>query len=257
MREENRERQLAQEEVDRLNAELEERVNERTAQLELLNNELEAFSYSVSHDLRAPLRNINSFSKSLLIDYANVLDAEGQELLQDIRTATIRMGNLIEDLLNLSRVTRSEMVITTVNLSELANTIIQKFRKAKPDRSVTISIQDEMITQGDNSLLELVLENLLGNAWKFTEKQPDPYVEFGCVEQNNEDVYFVRDNGAGFNMKYSNKLFNPFQRLHKASDFEGTGIGLATVRRIISRHGGRVWAEGQVGEGATFYFTLA
>jgi signal transduction histidine kinase len=257
LREEIRERERAQDEVHRLNAELEQRVIERTAQLELLNKELEAFSYSVSHDLRAPLRNINSFSQILVEEHNAGLGPEGQELVQDIRTATIRMGNLIEDLLNLSHVSRSEMVITAVNMSAIAKSIFRKFRKAQPERIVSVVIEEHMVTQGDNSLLEVALENLLGNAWKFTEKQPFPHIEFGRQQIDDETTYFVRDNGAGFNMKYVNKLFLPFQRLHRAVDFEGTGIGLATVYRIISRHGGRVWAEGQVGEGATFYFTLS
>lgn len=251
--------QQAMEEVHRLNSELERRVLERTAELAAANHELEAFSYSVSHDLRAPLRSIDGFSQALLEDYTDRLDETGRDYLNRVRAASQRMGALIDDLLKLSRVTRTEMTRTTVNLSSLARSIIDELKKAEPGRAVTLRISPSLTVIGDEHFLRIALDNLINNAWKFTRKQPNAMIEFGLssIDGNNtRQTFYIRDNGAGFDMQYAGKLFGAFQRLHKSEDFSGTGIGLAIVQRIIHRHGGRVWAEGQVGRGATFYFTL-
>jgi light-regulated signal transduction histidine kinase (bacteriophytochrome) len=226
-------------------------------QLEAANKELEAFSYSVSHDLRAPLRHINGFSQALLEDYADKLDEEGRGYLQEVRGASREMGQLIDDVLQLARVTRSEMRKGIVDLSELARTIVVDLQKADSGRIVTVNIERRLSVQGDKRLLHIMLTNLLGNAWKFTSKRTPATIDFGREQQGDESVYFVRDNGAGFDMAYVDKLFGAFQRLHTVSEFDGTGIGLATVQRIVRRHGGHVWGEGGVNEGAAFYFTLA
>lgn len=239
-----------------LRKQAEEELKKRTLQLEVANKELEAFSYSVSHDLRAPLRSIDGFSQALLEDYTDRLDAEGKDYLQRVRAASKRMAQLIDDLLGLSRVTRSEMHREAVDLSSMVQTILMDLRKTQPERQVTVSIAGGVVAEGDTRLLQVALENLLANAWKFTSKTSHTRIEFGVTEHNDEPVYFIRDNGAGFDMAYVGKLFGAFQRLHISSEFAGTGIGLATVQRIIHRHGGRVWAEGAVGQGATFYFTL-
>lgn len=242
------------EEVLRLNSELEQRVCERTAQLEAINRELEAFSYSVSHDLRAPLRSIRGFSEVLLQRYASSLDERGQEFLRRTCESSQHMDRLIEDLLQLSRVSRTEMQRRPVNLSSLAATIGAELRQAEPQRSVELVITPELSAQGDERLLRVVLENLLRNAWKFTSKQPAARIEFGFSPER--PAFFVRDNGAGFDMAYADKLFGVFQRLHSATEFPGTGVGLAIVQRIINRHGGFTWAEGAPARGATFYFSL-
>ena len=222
------------------------------------NRELEAFSYSVSHDLRAPLRTIDGFSQILLEDYADKLDEEGEDYLGRVRAASQHMGNLIDDLLDLSRVGRRPLRREFVDLSSVATGIIEDLRRAQPEREVRFVTEDGITAWGDVNLLRVALENLLGNAWKFTSKEPEATIEFGLArhDEGSAPAYFVADNGAGFDARYSDKLFGAFQRLHGAQEFEGTGIGLATVARIVHRHGGRVWAEGEVGKGASFFFTL-
>jgi signal transduction histidine kinase len=240
-----------------LNAvELEERVAERTAELSTVNKELEAFAYSVSHDLRAPLRSIDGFSQALLRDGAGELTATGQDYLRRVRAASQRMGQLIDDLLNLSRLMQTEMRHGAVDLSALAQAIATELQQHEPERQVEFEIAEGVVAHGDARLLRVVLENLLGNAWKFTSKHPSARIEFGVTQVEDTPAYFVRDDGTGFDMACADKLFGAFQRLHDRSEFEGSGIGLATVQRIIHRHGGRTWAEGEVEQGATFYFTL-
>lgn len=270
------ERRRAEAEVRQLNAELEQRVRDRTAQLEVSNKELEAFSYSVSHDLRAPLRGIDGWSQALLEEYGDRLDEPGRKYLGRVRAETQRMGQLIDDLLKLARVTRAAMKWSMVDLSALAQAIVQRIQEAQPDRQIEFVIPPGLTAPGDATLLEVVLTNLLENAAKFTGRRPQARIELGCTPASSPrsaahpsatppcaadgatgPVFFVRDNGAGFDLAYAEKLFGAFQRMHKTSDFPGTGIGLATVQRIIHRHGGRIWAEAQIEHGATFFFTLA
>lgn len=232
-------------------------VARANTELAAANKELETFSYSVSHDLRAPLRSIDGFSQALLEDFADKLDGEGKSHLYRVRAAAQRMGELIDDLLALSRVTRREMGHEMVNLSALAETVAAELKQGQPQNRVEFAITKGLMVNGDEALLRLVLENLLGNAWKFTSKQPKARIEFGVIQHDGKPAYYVRDNGVGFDMAYAGKLFAPFQRLHSADEFPGIGIGLATVQRIINRHGGRVWAEGAPKRGATFYFTFA
>jgi light-regulated signal transduction histidine kinase (bacteriophytochrome) len=250
------ERKRAEEDIQLLNAGLERRVKERTLQLELAIKEIESFSYSVSHDLRAPLRGIDGWSLALLEDYGEIMDEKAKIYLNRVRAETQKMGQLIDDLLQLSRISRSEMVCNEIDLSKLVIDVTERMKLEQPERNVTILINNGITGKGDPLLLELVLTNLLHNAWKFTGKRSGAKIEFGSIIKENQTVYFVRDNGAGFDMAYAKKLFGAFQRLHKSSDFPGTGIGLATVQRIIHRHEGMVWAESEEGIGSTFFFTL-
>jgi signal transduction histidine kinase len=246
----------AREDLGVLNSELEERVRRRTAELQASNQELEAFNYSVSHDLRAPLRAIDGFSQALIEDYYDALDERGRDELGRVKAAANRMGELIDSLLALSRLTRVDMDVQDVDLSGMASAVVEELRGRDPERRVDVSVEPGVVAKADPVLVRSVLENLLGNAWKFTARTPDPRIEFGCVEQDGESVYFVKDSGAGFDMAYADKLFGAFQRLHDQKEFPGTGVGLATVARVVHRHGGRVWADGRPGEGAAFYFTL-
>ena len=235
----------------------EEKIQQYTAQLESSNQELEAFAYSVSHDLRAPLRAIDGFSKALLEDYGDTFNQEGQDYFERIRKNVKRMSILIDDLLRLSRVSRSEIRYTRINLSALAQELLNDLQASEPERNVEWVIVPKAIVCADATLMRVVLTNLLGNAWKFTSHRPTAQIEFGIISQNAEEIYFVQDNGAGFDMNYAKILFGVFQRLHSSDEFPGTGIGLATVQRAIHRHGGRIWAEGAIEQGATFYFTLS
>jgi light-regulated signal transduction histidine kinase (bacteriophytochrome) len=223
---------------------------------EAANRELESFSYSVAHDLRAPLRSIDGFGQALVEDYADRLDAQGLKYLGYVRESAQHMAQLIDDLLTLSRVSRGELVRTPVDLSAICRGIAGRLAAAQPGRRVEVTVQAGVVAHGDARLLRAALENLFGNAWKFTGKRAEAHIEFGAELGARPPVYHVRDDGAGFDMAYAGKLFGVFQRLHSAREFEGTGIGLATVERIVRRHGGRVWAEGEIGRGACFYFTL-
>jgi light-regulated signal transduction histidine kinase (bacteriophytochrome) len=225
-------------------------------ELKSKNIELEAFSYSVSHDLRAPLRSIDGFSKLLLDGYADKVDAKGQDYLHLVRESAQRMGQLIDDLLLLSRIGRAGLSRDQIDLSEIARGVSEELKKKDPDRHIEWCIEDQLLVEADSGLMRVAFDNLLGNAWKFTSKVSAPRIEVGTSQQEGVAAFFVRDNGAGFNMEWAEKLFSPFQRLHNESEFEGTGIGLATVYRIVDRHGGRIWAEGAVDHGATFYFTI-
>jgi light-regulated signal transduction histidine kinase (bacteriophytochrome) len=244
-------------EIARLNAELEQRVRLRTAELETSNRELEAFSYSVSHDLRAPLRSIDGFSHILLEEHGDKLDADARHCLSRVRAASQHMGQLIDALLQLSRVTRADMQREAVDLSAMAQVIVDGLKQATPARQIDVRVAPGLHASGDPRLLQVALQNLLGNAFKFSSKREHAEIEFGSLQQDGATVFFLRDNGAGFQMEYSNKLFGAFQRLHGVNEFEGTGIGLATVQRIVRRHGGRIWGEGEPDRGATFYFTLS
>jgi len=250
-------RKQAEKKISQLNIELEQRVLDRTAQLEATNKELETFSYSVSHDLRAPLRSIDGFSQILLEKYQDKpLDDKGKTYLEKVCKATQRMSLLIDDILKLSRITKVEFKRRNVNMSGMTRAIAEEYQKDNPDRVVDVIVQEGIMVQGDSYLMQIAMENLMNNAWKFTGKEAHPRIEFGTTVSYGKNACFIRDNGAGFDMAYANKLFGAFQRLHTTDEFPGTGIGLATVQRIIHRHGGQVWAEGEKGKGAVFYFTL-
>lgn len=250
------ERKRQEAEIRQLNADLERRVEVRTAQLRHSNAELEAFSYSVAHDLRAPLRAIEGFSRALQEDCGGQLDEAGTRHLERICSATGRMAALIDDLLMLSRISRVELRRTSVDLSKTARSVAAELRSRQPERDVHFEIEDGLLVTGDETLLRIVLANLLGNSWKFTSEAPSARIAFGAEQWDGERCFFVRDDGVGFEMDYMEKLFTPFQRLHSSSSFPGTGIGLATVKRIVQRHNGRVWAESAPGQGATFYLTI-
>lgn len=244
-------RKKNEDDIKKLNNDL----KQHAAQLEAANKELESFSYSVSHDLRAPLRSIDGFSQAILEDYGQTLPPEGRKYLERVRVAAQRMAMLIDDLLALSRVTRTPLQPRFINLSEIAQEVSNNLFESEPKRKAEISIMPDLRAEGDPRLMRIVFENLLGNAWKFTSKCEHAHIEFGQMERTKERTFFVRDNGAGFDMAYANKLFGVFQRLHSTSEYPGTGIGLATVHRIITIHGGRIWADSIVGKGSTFYFT--
>ncbi|MGZ6693368.1 MAG: GAF domain-containing protein [Solirubrobacteraceae bacterium] len=250
-------RRLVEEELRTLNVELEQRVAARTTELERINHELESFAYSVSHDLRAPLRAVDGFSKVLLDDYADKLGGDGRHYLERVRAGAVRMGTLIDEILQLSRLSRRRFERVRVDLSLLASEVVAELNDAEPDRRGAVEIRDGLFAEADRELVRTVLQNLLANAYKFTSKTPDPDIRFGVVEQEGALVYYVADNGAGFDMAHAKRrLFRPFHRLHRESEFPGDGIGLATVARCVHRHGGEVWAEGAVNQGATFYFSL-
>ena len=237
--------------------ELNQHLEQRSRELEAINGELESFSYSVSHDLRTPLRAMDGFSRTILEDYSDKLDDRGRDRLERIRAATQRMARLIDDLLTLSRISRAEIRHETVSITRMANQVLAELHEADPSREVDVKVQPDLEANGDARLLSVVISNLLSNAWKFTSRTERARIEICGEEKDDEFVYSVRDNGAGFDMSYANKLFGAFQRLHDAAEFPGTGIGLATVQRVIHKHGGRIWAESAVNAGAAFYFTLA
>jgi signal transduction histidine kinase len=244
----------AEQAIQQLNRELEKRVRERTAELQNVNQELESFSYSVSHDLRAPLRSMHGFSNAILEDYGDLLDEQGKNYLARIATASNTMADLIDDLLKLAKVSRSNIKKENINLSKIVEDMVSQLRINFPDRDVQVQIEENLYAKGDLNLIKVAIENLLNNAWKFTSKRSAAKIEFQKIEKKFGNVFMIKDNGVGFDMEYVDKLFEPFQRLHK--EYEGTGIGLATVARIIKKHGGEFWAEGKVNEGARFYFTL-
>lgn len=233
-----------------------ELLEESRLQLKMVNKELEEFAYSVSHDLRAPLRGIDGFSQALLDDYKERFDQKGINYLNRLRTASQNMSQLINEMLKLSRISRSEMMIQTVNLSKMFTEIVNDLKETQPERKVRFLIKENLKVQGDSRLLRIVLENLISNAWKFTSKHSETFIEFGIKQINGSPVYFISDDGAGFDMNYSQNLFSVFRRLHNTTEFPGTGTGLAIVQRVIHRHGGKIWAEGDVEKGAVFYFTL-
>jgi PAS domain S-box-containing protein len=250
------ERKIAEAKIVQLNAGLEQMVSDRTAELQRANQELESFSYSISHDLRAPLRALDGYSQILLDDYSDRLDDQGRGYLQRLRASSQRLSQLIDDILRLSLIGQAQLVAENMDLSAMAEEVARRLAEQDPDRTVRFNIVKGLEAIGDKALLLVALDNLIGNAWKFTSKRPDAFIEFGAANADGGRFFFVRDNGAGFDMRYADRLFTPFQRLHPADEFDGTGVGLAIVRRIINRHGGRIWAEGETGRGSSFYFTI-
>ncbi|MFH1001506.1 MAG: ATP-binding protein, partial [Bacteroidota bacterium] len=246
------EQRVAEEKIKKLNEELEQKVIERTAQLEFLNKELESFSYTVSHDLRAPLRSIAGFSQILQDEYSGIMDEQGRTYLNRLTDGAKLMSNLINDLLNLSRITRTKKNVSEINLSAIIQSFANEYQNNDTKRKANFIIQPDLYILADLALMRILVQNLMENAWKFTSKKPKAIIEFGQLEINEKKVFFIRDNGSGFDMKYANKLFIPFNRLHTSDEFEGTGIGLATVHRIISRHNGKIWAESEIDKGTTF-----
>ena len=250
------ERKQADEEIRKLNEELEERVKQRTSQLEAVNNDLKAFTYSVSHDLRTPLRAISGFSEQLVKLYNGQLDANGVRMLKIVSDNAIKMGQLIDDLLTYSRIGYSSLALSEIEMMSFAQSVIDELKEANPTLQIKFSLGEPHKVICDKVLIRQVLMNMLGNAVKFSSKNAQSEVSFGSYMENGGHVFFIKDNGAGFDMKYADKLFGVFQRLHKMNEFEGTGVGLAIVHRIIQKHGGSVWAEGKIKEGATFYFSI-
>jgi light-regulated signal transduction histidine kinase (bacteriophytochrome) len=250
------EQKLAEEQLVRLNEELEQRVRLRTLEYEEANRELESFSYSVSHDMRAPLRHIEGFTRIFMEDHGAEISPEGRKYLDRICSATKRMGEIIDALLKLSRISRRIICLEEVDLSGIAREIAADLTAAAPERPIEFIVEDGVTAHGDRQLFRVILDNLIGNAWKFTGKQEAARIEFGSETVQGVRAIFVRDNGAGFDAAYANKLFGVFQRLHRVDEYEGTGVGLATVQRLVHRLGGRIWAEGEVGRGAAFYFTI-
>jgi light-regulated signal transduction histidine kinase (bacteriophytochrome) len=256
LKEKNSELEKAQAELTRINQELEQRVRDRTAQLEAANAELEAFNHSVSHDLRTPLTEVYAYAQLVLERQSNRATAEITDFLQKILTAARRMESLIKELMKLSKVKQGELRRRPFQLGTAAQSIAERLQAGEPQRSAEFHIPPTLVVEADMELLSIALENLLSNAWKFTGKRPRAKIELGEIRQGGQTVYFVRDNGVGFEMDYAQRLFHPFERLHNKTDYPGTGIGLTIVQRIITRHQGRIWAEAKVNEGATFYFTL-
>lgn len=249
-------RKLAEEKIRGMNVELEKRVRERTAALEDANNELQAFCYSVSHDLRSPLRSVTGFCHALLEEYGEKLDTNARHYMERACDGALRMGHLIDDLLRLSQISRAELRLENIDMTSLARNLLAACQSQDPEREVKVRVAAKLRLRGDGRLIQIALENLLANAWKFTGKKSNALIEVGAREEKGSTVFFIRDNGDGFSMAHVNQLFGVFQRLHSADDFPGTGIGLAIVNRIIQRHGGCLWAEATRGQGATFFFTV-
>jgi light-regulated signal transduction histidine kinase (bacteriophytochrome) len=246
----------AENEVRKLNEELEQRVQKRTAELETTNREMDSFQYSASHDLRTPLRGIDGYAQILLEDYADFLDDAAANYLRSIRRGAQRMGEIIDDMLKMSRITQHKMYISEIDLTSIVQSFAREYQEVEPQREIEFTIAEDIHAVGDEYLISIALENLLGNAVKFTRHRKISKITFGTLEMEGKKVFYIQDNGAGFNIEYKGKLFTAFQRLHRQDQFEGSGVGLAIANRVISRHKGEIWAEAEEGEGATFYFTI-